>query len=176
MPVRVSFTDCRRKEWEYACKAGTKLPTVWHDSKELSNYSWHVRNSLFQHQKIGQKSPNPFGSMICMETLGNGCSINMRPAKEISKKVRVNPSRAQYSVTSCRQGRIIGRWSIESPSAPEWDPRRHEEARPANSQERAVSHRCHLRWFPYRDPVRFWIEEVEKFWPSEEDIKAIPQR
>ena len=31
------------------------------DSKDLSNHSWHLGNSRFKYQRVGSKSPNPFG-------------------------------------------------------------------------------------------------------------------
>jgi formylglycine-generating enzyme required for sulfatase activity len=49
-------------EWEFACKAGTDTAySFGNDSEELSNHSWHLGNSRFKYQKVGQKSPNPFG-------------------------------------------------------------------------------------------------------------------
>jgi len=168
-------------EWEYACKAGTETAySFGNDSKELSNYSWHVRNSRFQYQKIGQKSPNPFG---LYDMHGNVWEWVLDqyapPAKEISKKVRINPLVAPNTLypravkggswddgaSSHRSAARMGSeeaWKKQDPQIPKsvW----------YHTDAIFVGFRI-VR--PREIPT---IEEVEKFWPSEEDIKAIPQR
>ena len=43
-------------------KAGTTTAySFGDDSKDLSNHSWHLGNSRFKYQRVGSKSPNPFG-------------------------------------------------------------------------------------------------------------------
>ena len=49
-------------EWEFACKAGTETAYYFgDDSAQLPEYSWHLNNSYFQYQPVGQKPANPFG-------------------------------------------------------------------------------------------------------------------
>jgi formylglycine-generating enzyme required for sulfatase activity len=168
-------------EWEYACKAGTETAySFGNDSKELSNYSWHVRNSRFQYQKIGQKSPNPFG---LYDMHGNVWEWVLDqyapPTKEIAKQVRVNPLVAPNTLypravkggswddgaSSHRSAARMGSeeaWKKQDPQIPKsvW----------YHTDAIFVGFRI-VR--PREIPT---IEEVEKFWPSEEDIKAIPQR
>ena len=60
-------------EWEYACKAGTETAySFGDDSKELSNYSWHVRNSRFQYQKVGEVSESFWFVRHARKRLGMG--------------------------------------------------------------------------------------------------------
>ena len=70
---RVNFTAFRHKQIEYACKAGTTTAySFGDDPKELSNHSWHLSNSRFKYQRVGSKSPNPFGLYDIRKCMGVG--------------------------------------------------------------------------------------------------------
>ncbi len=49
-------------EWEYAARAGSA--TAWsfgNNDGEIGDHAWHLANSDFKSQTVGQKKPNPFG-------------------------------------------------------------------------------------------------------------------
>jgi formylglycine-generating enzyme required for sulfatase activity len=168
-------------EWEYACKAGTDTAySFGDDPSELSNHSWHISNSRFKYQKVGQKSPNPFG---LYDMHGNVWEWVLDqfvpPSAQAPKGILVNPLVSPNTLYP----RIVKGGS--------WD-------------DGAVSHRSAARMgseeaWKQQDPQipkSVWyhtdaifvgfrvvrpreipsIEEVEKFWPSTEDILAIPSR
>ena len=168
-------------EWEFACKAGTETAySFGDDAEELSNHSWHLGNSRFKYQKIGQKSPNPFG---LYDMHGNVWEWVLDqfvpPAAQAPKGVTTNPLVSPNTLYP----RIVKGGS--------WD-------------DGAVSHRSASRMgseeaWKQQDPQipkSVWyhtdaifvgfrvvrpreippVEEVEKYWPSDADILAIPTR
>ena len=168
-------------EWEYACKGGTDTAySFGDDSKDLSNHSWHVGNSRFKYQKIGQKSPNPFG---LYDMHGNVWEWVLDqyapPGEDIGKRLRVNPLVAPNTLYP----RVVkgGSWDDGAAS--------HRSAARMGSEEAWKQQDPQIPksvWYhtdaifvgfrivrPREMPT---IDDIEKFWPSEEDIKAIPQR
>lgn len=50
-------------EWEYACKAGQKIPI-----EDLDEYAWYAKNAQEKYHQVGLKKPNAFG---LYDMLGN---------------------------------------------------------------------------------------------------------
>ena len=168
-------------EWEFACKAGTDTAySFGDDASDLSNHSWHLGNSRFQYQRVGSKSPNPFGLYDMHGNVWEWVLDQFTPpSAQASSDIRINPLVAPNTLYP----RVVKGGS--------WD-------------DGAVSHRTAARMgseeaWKQQDPQipkSVWyhtdalfvgfrvvrpreipsIEDVEKFWPSDEDIKAIPSR
>ncbi|MHC4251912.1 MAG: formylglycine-generating enzyme family protein [Planctomycetota bacterium] len=48
-------------EWEYACRAGTKMPYFIDDGRSFDDYAWHTMNSGKRTHPVGGKLPNAWG-------------------------------------------------------------------------------------------------------------------
>ena len=168
-------------EWEYACKAGTKTAySFGDDAKELSNHSWHLGNSRFKYQRVGSKSPNPFGLYDMHGNVWEWVLDQFTPPpaqapSELRKNPLVSPNTLYPRVVkggswddgakSHRSAARMGSeeaWKQQDPQIPKsvW----------YHTDALFVGFRV-VR--PREIPS---IEDIENFWPSEEDIKAIPSR
>ena len=168
-------------EWEYACKAGTNSSySFGNDPALLSEYSWHLKNSKFQYQKVGQKKPNPFGlydmhGNVWEWVLDQFVVPNEKKSEEVLSNPLVSPKTLYPRVVKG------GSWDDNQ--------KNHRSAARMPSEE----------WWKEQDPQlpkSVWyhtdalfvgfrvvrpreipsIDDIEKFWPSEEEIKAIPTR
>ena len=168
-------------EWEFACKAGTTTAySFGDDPDELSEHSWHMDNSRFQYQKVGQKKANPFGlhdmhGNVWEWVLDQFVSSPPPPSDQPS----INP----IALPTTLYPRTVkgGSWDDDEKS--------HRSASRMPSEE----------WWKEQDPQlpkSVWyhtdaifvgfrvvrprevpaLKDVEKFWPSEAEILAIPTR
>ena len=168
-------------EWEFACKAGTDTAySFGDDAKELSNHSWHVSNSRFKYQKIGQKSPNPFG---LYDMHGNVWEWVLDqfvpPADKAPKGVLQNPVVAPNTLYP----RVVkgGSWDDGAVSHRSAGRMGSEEAWKQQDPQIPKSVWYHTDAIfvgfrvvrPREIPP---LEDIENYWPSEEDILAIPSR
>jgi len=168
-------------EWEYACKAGTTTAYYFGDeSEKLGEHSWFLNNSYFQYQPVGQKPANPFG---LYDMHGNVWEWTLDqyappPSAPPSAK-RTNP----LAIPTSLYPRVVKGGS--------WD----DGVKNHRSSSRMASEESWKQQDP-QIPKSVWyhtdalfvgfrlvrpreipsIEEIEKFWPSEEEILAIPSR
>ena len=168
-------------EWEFACKAGTETAySFGDDAKELSNHSWHVSNSRFKYQKIGQKSPNPFG---LYDMHGNVWEWVLDqfvpPADKAPKGVLQNPVVAPNTLYP----RVVkgGSWDDGAVSHRSAGRMGSEEAWKQQDPQipKSVWYHTDAIFVGFRvvRPTEIpSLEDIENYWPSEEDILAIPSR
>ena len=168
-------------EWEYACKAGTSTAYSFGDDPEqLSNHSWHLGNSRFQYQRVGSKSPNPFGLYDMHGNVWEWVLDQFTPPPSSSpSELRTNPLVSPNTLYP----RVVkgGSWDDGAAS--------HRSAARMGSEEawkqqdpqipKSVWYHTDALFVGFRvvRPREIpKLEDIEKFWPSEEDIKAIPGR
>ena len=168
-------------EWEYACKAGTETAYYFGDDPEqLPEYSWHLNNSFFQYQPVGQKPANPFGLYDMHGNVWEWTLDQFGPPPTSSPaEKRLNPLATPTSLYP----RVVKGGS--------WDdgPKNHRSSARMASEEswkqqdpqipKSVWYHTDALFVGFRlvRPREIpSIEEIEKYWPSEEEILAIPSR
>ena len=168
-------------EWEYACKAGSDTAYNFGDDTEsLPDHSWHLKNSFFQYQSVGGKPANGFG---LFDMHGNVWEWTLDqfappPSKAPSEK-RVNP----MVVPTSLYPRVVKGGS--------WDdgPQNHRSAARMASEEswkqqdpqipKSVWYHTDALFVGFRvvRPREIPpLDDIEKYWPSEAEILAIPSR
>ena len=168
-------------EWEYACKAGTDTAySFGDDPSELSNHSWHISNSRFKYQKVGQKSPNPFGlydmhGNVWEWVLDQFVPPSAKPPKGLLVNPLVAPNTLYPRIVkggSWDDGAVSHRSAARMGSEEAW--KQQDPQIPKSVWYHTDALFVGFRVVRPREVPT--IEEVENFWPSEEDIKAIPSR
>jgi formylglycine-generating enzyme required for sulfatase activity len=168
-------------EWEYACRAGSDTAYNFGDDPEsLPNHSWHLKNSFFQYQSVGGKPANGFG---LFDMHGNVWEWTLDqfapPPTTAPAKKRVNP----MVVPTSLYPRVVKGGS--------WDdgPQNHRSAARMASDEswkqqdpqipKSVWYHTDALFVGFRvvRPREIPpLEDIEKYWPSEAEILAIPSR
>ena len=165
-------------EWEYACRAGTTTAySFGDDASKLGLYAWHRKNSLFQYHEVGTKKPNPWGLYDMHGNVAEWVLDQYDPkgyAREDSLPVLVPTTLYPRTVRG-------GGWSGK-PEA-------------LRSASRLASHEDWKQQDP-QIPKSVWyhtdadfvgfriirpatlppIEDLGKYWPTEEELKAVPSR
>ena len=168
-------------EWEYACRGGTSTAYSFGDDAEsLSEHSWFLNNSFFQYQPVGQKPANPFG---LYDMHGNVWEWTLDqfapPPVQPPASKRVNP----MVIPTSLYPRVVKGGS--------WDDgvKNHRSAARMASEEswkqqdpqipKSVWYHTDALFVGFRlvRPREIpSLEDIEKYWPSEEEILAIPSR
>ncbi|MFT5122406.1 MAG: sulfatase activating formylglycine-generating enzyme [Kiritimatiellia bacterium] len=166
-------------EWEYACRGGTSTKYFWGDDpKEIDKYAWYTDNSDWQYQRVATKKPNPLG---LYDMIGNVWEwvLDDYDMYEITDQVIVNPLREPdtlYNRTvrgggwddkiektfSAARLSSVEDWKKQDPQIPKsvW----------YHTDALFVGFRV-VR--PKNVPS---AEEIGKFWPTLEEIMAVPKR
>ena len=181
-------------EWEYACRAGsTSKYNFGDDTAKLSDYAWFEDNSNETYQPVGTKKPNAWGLHDMHGNLSEWVLDSFdpefyenSPAKNPVKMAPLTPLDNPFEEVEEWPSKIYDRivrggsykdtaddlrsakrftsnsdWKIQDPQVP-----------------KSVWYHTNAVWVGFRvvraNPPA--LEDLHKYWPSDDEIKAIPQR
>ena len=169
-------------EWEYACRAGsTTIYPFGNEATDLEKYAWFDDNNKepFHYHAVGGKLPNAFG---LHDMLGNVSEWVLDPYAEDTYKKRAeklvdNPvtfsdkvyprvvrggSWEDYAEDLRPASRLASHknWKMKDPQIPQ-----------------SVWYHTEAKWVGFRvvcDPTPPKLEDLHKYWPTDQEIKDIP--
>ena len=181
-------------EWEYAAKAGTQTKYYWGDDlKDYKKYEWFYENSDEIYQQVGQLKPNPFGlhDMLgnvaewCLDSYDENFYKNSSGKNPLSLPIKGSdlndPTEVVWPVKI--YGRVVRGGSFKDDAEDVFPARRMlsiKEWKMTDPQlPKSVwwlTDSLHVGFRLVRSKEFPPIEELHKYWPTDEEIKAIPKR
>ncbi|MCH2206887.1 MAG: SUMF1/EgtB/PvdO family nonheme iron enzyme [Lentisphaerales bacterium] len=181
-------------EWEYACRAGTKTKYYWGDDiNDFNDYEWFYDNTDEIYQEIGTKKPNPFGLHDMLGNVSEWCldsyredfgtkSASHNPIALPLKNPALNPAMEAPWPTKI-YGRIVKGGNYQDDSTDVTPARRlisSKEWKQLDPQlPKSVwwmTDSLHVGFRIVRSKEIPPLEELHKYWPTDEEIKSIPKR
>jgi len=181
-------------EWEYACKAGTKTKYYWgNDLNDYKKFEWFYDNSDEVYQKIGQLKANPWGlhDMLgnvaewCLDSYDENYYKNSPSKNPLSLPVKGSdlngPTEVVWPVKI--YGRVVRGGSYDDDPEDVYQERRMLSVKEWKMTDPQLPKS--VWWLTDSLHVGFRIvrskefppaSELHKYWPTDEEIKAIPSR
>ena len=181
-------------EWEYACRAGTATKYYWGDDlKDYKNYEWFYENSGEMYQAIGKKSPNPFGLYDMLGNVSEWCLDSYK--KDFYKKsphenpvaLPISGGRLNDALDAQWPNKLYGRvvrggsyndqskyvsMAMRTLSVKEW------KAQDPQFPKSVwwMTDSLYVGFRIVRSKVIPPLKELHKYWPTDEEVKAVPKK